>query len=95
MLNLTVLTWLRFFVWMVIGVVVYFAYSRRHSLLGKRTAVTAPVRRPEGHLELTFLCLDVGSTWTKGALVAAAGALLGVAQHAHHPAGGARRGRRR
>ena len=28
MLNLTVLTWLRFFVWMVLGVVVYFAYSR-------------------------------------------------------------------
>ena len=36
MLNLTILTWLRFFVWMVIGVVVYFAYGRRHSLLGKR-----------------------------------------------------------
>ncbi|GAB3459069.1 amino acid permease [Actinophytocola sediminis] len=36
MLNLTVLTWLRFFVWMALGVVVYFAYSRRHSLLGRR-----------------------------------------------------------
>ncbi|MET0236489.1 MAG: amino acid permease [Kibdelosporangium sp.] len=36
MLNLSVLTWLRFLVWMVIGVVVYFAYSRRNSLLGKR-----------------------------------------------------------
>jgi APA family basic amino acid/polyamine antiporter len=36
MLNLTILTWLRFFVWMVIGVVVYFAYGRRHALLGKR-----------------------------------------------------------
>ncbi|GHF46380.1 APA family basic amino acid/polyamine antiporter [Amycolatopsis bartoniae] len=36
MLNLTVLTWLRFVVWMVVGVVIYFAYSRRHSLLGKR-----------------------------------------------------------
>jgi len=36
MLNLTVLTWLRFVAWMVIGVVLYFAYSRRHSLLGKR-----------------------------------------------------------
>ena len=36
MLNLTVLTWLRFVVWMIIGVVVYFTYSRRHSLLGKR-----------------------------------------------------------
>ncbi|WP_181777441.1 amino acid permease [Amycolatopsis pittospori] len=36
MLNLTVLTWLRFLAWMALGVVVYFAYSRRHSLLGKQ-----------------------------------------------------------
>ncbi|OZM73689.1 amino acid permease [Amycolatopsis antarctica] len=36
MLNLTVLTWVRFLAWMVLGVVVYFAYSKRHSLLGKR-----------------------------------------------------------
>jgi APA family basic amino acid/polyamine antiporter len=38
MLNLTVLTWLRFVVWMIVGVVLYFIYSRRHSLLGKRIA---------------------------------------------------------
>ncbi|HVV10905.1 amino acid permease [Amycolatopsis sp.] len=38
MLNLTVLTWLRFVVWMVVGVVIYFAYGRRHALLGKRGA---------------------------------------------------------
>lgn len=36
MLNLSVLTWLRFVAWMVLGVIVYFAYSRRNSLLGKR-----------------------------------------------------------
>ncbi|RZS33930.1 amino acid/polyamine/organocation transporter (APC superfamily) [Herbihabitans rhizosphaerae] len=36
MLNLSVLTWLRFIVWMVAGVLVYFVYSRRHSLLGKQ-----------------------------------------------------------
>ncbi|WP_026360835.1 amino acid permease [Amycolatopsis nigrescens] len=36
MLNLTVLTWLRFIGWMVLGVLVYFVYSRRHSLLGKQ-----------------------------------------------------------
>ncbi|MGH3881062.1 MAG: amino acid permease [Actinophytocola sp.] len=38
MLNLTILTWLRFFAWMVLGVVVYFVYSRRHSVLGRRGA---------------------------------------------------------
>ena len=36
MLNLTVETWIRFIVWMVLGVVIYFAYSRRNSVLGKR-----------------------------------------------------------
>ncbi|SDH57048.1 amino acid/polyamine/organocation transporter, APC superfamily [Actinokineospora alba] len=39
MLNLTVLTWLRFGIWMALGVVVYFVYSRRNSVLGKRELV--------------------------------------------------------
>jgi uncharacterized protein (TIGR01319 family) len=34
---------------------------------------------------LTFLCLDVGSTWTKGAAVSGDGELLGVAQHRTTP----------
>ncbi|WP_436492082.1 glutamate mutase L [Actinokineospora sp. HUAS TT18] len=34
---------------------------------------------------MPLLCLDVGSTWTKGALVAADGTLLGTAQHATTP----------
>ncbi len=34
MLNLTVETWLRFLIWLVIGFVVYFVYSRSHSRLG-------------------------------------------------------------
>lgn len=38
MLNLTGLTWLRFGIWLAIGVVVYLAYGRRHSLLGRREA---------------------------------------------------------
>ncbi|GLZ38482.1 glutamate mutase L [Actinokineospora sp. NBRC 105648] len=34
---------------------------------------------------MPFLCLDVGSTWTKGALVAPDGELLGTAQHRTTP----------
>ncbi len=36
MLNLTALTWIRFLIWMVLGVVIYFVYSRRHSVMGRR-----------------------------------------------------------
>ncbi|MGV0720038.1 amino acid permease [Mycolicibacterium elephantis] len=36
MLNLTAVTWIRFLVWMALGVVVYFLYGRRHSVLGRR-----------------------------------------------------------
>jgi APA family basic amino acid/polyamine antiporter len=38
MLNLKGETWVRFLVWMAIGIVVYFAYGRRHSRLGQREA---------------------------------------------------------
>ena len=38
MLNLTGLTWIRFLIWMAIGVLVYFAYGRRHSVLASREA---------------------------------------------------------
>jgi APA family basic amino acid/polyamine antiporter len=43
MLNLTVLTWLRFIAWMLLGVVIYFAYSRRNSLLGKGVPTSTPL----------------------------------------------------
>jgi basic amino acid/polyamine antiporter, APA family len=36
MLNLSVETWLRFLIWLVIGFVIFFAYSRSHSRLGER-----------------------------------------------------------
>ena len=49
MINLTVETWFRFIGWMVLGVIVYFAYSRRNSVLGKRergeeSSVDGPAR---------------------------------------------------
>ncbi|MFW0792229.1 amino acid permease [Gordonia sp. CPCC 205515] len=36
MLNLSALTWIRFVIWMVLGVAIYFLYSQRHSMVGKR-----------------------------------------------------------
>ncbi|WP_019971354.1 amino acid permease [Mycobacterium sp. 141] len=38
MLNLTGLTWIRFLIWMAIGLVVYTIYGRKHSVLGQREA---------------------------------------------------------
>ncbi|MEU9981651.1 amino acid permease [Streptomyces sp. NPDC050856] len=40
MLNLPAETWLRFGIWMAIGVVVYFVYGRAHSRLGRRNVPT-------------------------------------------------------
>jgi APA family basic amino acid/polyamine antiporter len=35
MTGLPIITWYRFAIWLIIGLVVYFAYSRRHSVLNK------------------------------------------------------------
>ncbi|MCI1857224.1 MAG: amino acid permease [Sporolactobacillus sp.] len=37
--GLNPLTWLRFIVWFILGIIVYFAYGRSHSLLRRREAV--------------------------------------------------------
>ena len=45
MLNLPSATWIRFFVWMAIGFVVYFTYSARHSRLVDRPELLPRRRR--------------------------------------------------
>ncbi|WP_343043586.1 amino acid permease [Rathayibacter agropyri] len=35
MLNLSVETWLRFLIWLLVGFAIYFTYSRRHAKIGK------------------------------------------------------------
>ncbi|MBM7366170.1 amino acid permease [Gordonia hydrophobica] len=42
MINLSIETWIRFVVWMMIGIVVYLAYGARHSVLGMRERKELP-----------------------------------------------------
>ncbi|MGZ5025199.1 MAG: amino acid permease C-terminal domain-containing protein, partial [Chthoniobacterales bacterium] len=53
MLSLPIETWVRFFVWLIIGLVIYFAYSVRHSRLqrgldtGDTEAIVPPIIKPD------------------------------------------------
>jgi APA family basic amino acid/polyamine antiporter len=49
MLNLTVETWLRFLIWLVVGFAIYFAYSRRHSRLGQPDYIEFELPRVVSH----------------------------------------------
>jgi APA family basic amino acid/polyamine antiporter len=40
MLKLPVITWIRFVVWLVIGIIVYFSYSYKHSTINKESRLT-------------------------------------------------------
>ena len=46
MLNLQGATWIRFGIWLVVGLVVYFGYSIRHSRLSEGETEAAPEQRP-------------------------------------------------
>ncbi|WP_280228743.1 APC family permease, partial [Nocardia cyriacigeorgica] len=46
MLNLSIETWLRFVIWMALGTVVYFAYSRSHSMLRRQSAAEEKTQTP-------------------------------------------------
>ena len=48
MLNLTALTWIRFLVWMAIGIVVYLLYGRRHSAVANRETASERERSSSG-----------------------------------------------
>ncbi|QXU53065.1 amino acid permease [Rhodococcus sp. LW-XY12] len=49
MFNLSVETWIRFTVWMVLGVAIYFVYGRRKSVLGQRLKLEAAQQEAAKH----------------------------------------------
>jgi APA family basic amino acid/polyamine antiporter len=45
MASLTVENWIRFFVWLAIGMVIYFSYSRKRSALAVENALAEGAKR--------------------------------------------------
>ncbi|HAG08959.1 MAG TPA: amino acid permease [Desulfotomaculum sp.] len=43
--NLPPLTWVRFFIWVILGIIFYFSYGRRHSALGQENAAIKQVKK--------------------------------------------------
>jgi APA family basic amino acid/polyamine antiporter len=50
MKDLPITTWVRFVIWLVVGLVIYFSYSRRHSIMqtGKVGVPGQPAGPPAG-----------------------------------------------
>jgi basic amino acid/polyamine antiporter, APA family len=48
MLALPLVTWLRFFVWLAIGLLVYFFYGKGHSVLARPLSSPSPIRDDDG-----------------------------------------------
>jgi APA family basic amino acid/polyamine antiporter len=48
MLNLTTLTWVRFLIWLAIGIVIYMIYGRRRSRLGQDSVTEVELPTPQG-----------------------------------------------
>ena len=45
MTGLTVITWIRFVVWLGLGLLIYASYSRRHSEFAGSVTVESPVEK--------------------------------------------------
>jgi APA family basic amino acid/polyamine antiporter len=45
MFSLPSANWLRLFIWMMVGIIIYFLYGRHHSVLHRKTSATHPVQK--------------------------------------------------
>ena len=64
--DLPTATWVRFVVWLVIGMIIYFAYGRSHSLVGRRSAADSREVRSTGSSGSSSSSGSSGSTGRRG-----------------------------